>query len=223
MRARLLDVRLRHNLRRQVQPLAQVVETLGRQGVVVPLPAELGLEEAARGERLAGLDDEEVLGVDLAVLALEVLLRDEHALAEEVLVDLLAVGLGDQPVNAVSILRNGMACWILVLLTSWRVSKNGLVEVDVVYSEVIFDALQLEEVRAGGKLLLASALGASRSFSPPQACNTWRTTLEFAHSTSSTTDDTTNDSTPSAHSVKIGRPVCYNTSDPKQDAEDSLN
>ena len=40
----------------------------------------------------------EVLRVDLAVLGeIEVLLRDEHALAEEVLVDLLAVGLGDEP------------------------------------------------------------------------------------------------------------------------------
>lgn len=40
----------------------------------------------------------EVLGVNLVVLGLvEVLLRDEHTLAEEVLVDLLAVGLGNQP------------------------------------------------------------------------------------------------------------------------------
>lgn len=40
----------------------------------------------------------EVLGVNLAVLGLvEVLLGDEHTLTEEVLVDRLAVGLGDQP------------------------------------------------------------------------------------------------------------------------------
>lgn len=40
----------------------------------------------------------EVLGINLVVLGLvEVLLRDEHTLAEEVLVDLLAVGLGNQP------------------------------------------------------------------------------------------------------------------------------
>jgi hypothetical protein len=46
-----------------------------------------------------------VLGVNLAVLGLvEVLFRDEHALLEEVLVDELAVSLGNQPVNiAVSI------------------------------------------------------------------------------------------------------------------------
>lgn len=100
MRALLLDVRLGHDLGGQVQPFAQVVEAFGGQGVVVPLPAELGLEVAARGQRLAGLDDEEVLGVDLAVLGLEVLFGDEHALAEEVLVDLLAVRFGDQPGRA---------------------------------------------------------------------------------------------------------------------------
>ena len=39
-----------------------------------------------------------VLGVNVAVLGLvEVLLGDEHTLAEEVLVNRLAVGLGDQP------------------------------------------------------------------------------------------------------------------------------
>ena len=40
-----------------MEPFAQVVETLGRQGVVIPLPGKLGLEVAARGERLAGFDD----------------------------------------------------------------------------------------------------------------------------------------------------------------------
>ena len=40
----------------------------------------------------------EVLGVNLAVLWLvEVLLGDENTLTEEVLVDLLAIGLGNQP------------------------------------------------------------------------------------------------------------------------------
>lgn len=40
----------------------------------------------------------EVLGVNLAVLGqVEVLLGDEHTLTEEVLVDRLAVGLGNQP------------------------------------------------------------------------------------------------------------------------------
>lgn len=86
--------------------------------VVVPLPGELGLEVTARGQRLAGLDDIEVLGVNVAVLGLvEVLLCDENTLcacnqytvdgdssggkkteltAEEVLVNELTVGLGNQ-------------------------------------------------------------------------------------------------------------------------------
>ena len=57
VRALLLDVRRGHDLGGQVQPFAQVVETLGREGVVVPLPGELRLEVAARGEGLAGFDD----------------------------------------------------------------------------------------------------------------------------------------------------------------------
>jgi hypothetical protein len=49
--------------------------------VVVPLPGELGLEVTARGQRLASLDDIEVLGVNVAVLGLvEVLLCDENTL-----------------------------------------------------------------------------------------------------------------------------------------------
>ena len=47
----------------------------------------------------------EVLGVDLAMLGqVEVFLRDQHSFAEDVLVDLLAVFLGDQPdQNVISI------------------------------------------------------------------------------------------------------------------------
>ena len=83
-----LDVRSGNNLGGQVQPLAEVVETLGGQGVVVPLPGELGLDIAAGGERLARLDDEQVLGVDLGVLGqVELLGSDEHALTEEVLLE----------------------------------------------------------------------------------------------------------------------------------------
>ena len=45
----------------------------------------------------------EVLCVDLAVLWLvEVLLGDENTLTEEVLVDLLAIGLGDEPKKLIS-------------------------------------------------------------------------------------------------------------------------
>lgn len=57
MRTLLLDVRGGHDLGGQVQPLAQVVETLGRQRVVVPLPRELRAQVAARGQGLGGFDD----------------------------------------------------------------------------------------------------------------------------------------------------------------------
>lgn len=145
MGALLLNVGLRNDLSRKVQPLAKVVETLGGEGVVVPLPGELGLEVAAGGQGLASLDDllgrfvrvvsrtlrfakssiaetyVEVLGVNLAVLGqVEVLLGDEHTLAEEVLVDRLAVGLGDQP-GALSVLVIRMLyIGIEVLLTFWQ-------------------------------------------------------------------------------------------------------
>ena len=47
---------------------------------------------------LAGLNDVQVLGVNVVVLwKVEVLLGDEDTLTEEVLVDLLAVGLWDEP------------------------------------------------------------------------------------------------------------------------------
>ena len=47
---------------------------------------------------MAGFDDIEVLGVDVVVLwEVVVLLCDEHALTEEVLVDLLSVCLRNKP------------------------------------------------------------------------------------------------------------------------------
>ena len=55
--ALLLDVGGGHDLGGEVEPLAQVVEAFGGEGVVVPLPGELRLEVAARGEGLAGFDD----------------------------------------------------------------------------------------------------------------------------------------------------------------------
>lgn len=82
----LLDVGGGDDLGGEVQPLAKVVETLGGKGVVVVLPGELGLDVAAGGQGLQGLDDVEVLGVDVGVLGkVVVLLRDHHALTEEVL------------------------------------------------------------------------------------------------------------------------------------------
>jgi hypothetical protein len=56
--ALLLDVGGGNNLGGEVKPFAQVVETLGRQGVVVVLPRELGLDVAAGGKGLASLNDE---------------------------------------------------------------------------------------------------------------------------------------------------------------------
>lgn len=45
----------------------------------------------------------EVLGVNVTVLAFKVLLRDENTLAEEVLVNLLALALGDKHVGGVCV------------------------------------------------------------------------------------------------------------------------
>ena len=82
----MLLVRLRDNFRGEVEPFAEVVETLGGEGVVVVLPGELSLDVAAGVQGLEGLDDEEVLGVDIGVLGkVEVLLCDEYTLTEEVL------------------------------------------------------------------------------------------------------------------------------------------
>jgi hypothetical protein len=58
----------------------------------------LGLNIAARGEGLAGLDNVEILGIDVVVLwEVVILLCDENALSEQILVDLLAVCLWNKP------------------------------------------------------------------------------------------------------------------------------
>jgi hypothetical protein len=57
VRALLLDVGCWDNLGGEMKPLSEVVEAFRREGVVVPLPRELGLEVAAGGQGLAGLDD----------------------------------------------------------------------------------------------------------------------------------------------------------------------
>jgi hypothetical protein len=79
--ALLLDVGLGDDLGGEVEPLAEVVKALSGEGVVVPLPGELGLEVTTGGQGLASLDDIEVLGVNVTVLGLvEVLLCDENTL-----------------------------------------------------------------------------------------------------------------------------------------------
>jgi len=48
---------LGNDLRWEVEPFTEVVESLRGEGVVVPLPRELGLYVAAGAERLHRLDD----------------------------------------------------------------------------------------------------------------------------------------------------------------------
>jgi len=45
-----------HDLSGEMEPFAEVVEALWGEGVVIPLPGELGFEVAAGGEGLAGFD-----------------------------------------------------------------------------------------------------------------------------------------------------------------------
>ena len=118
----LLDVGSRNDLSGKVQPFPEVIETLRSESVVVVLPRELSLDVAAGGERLACLDNVEVLGVNVVVLwKVVVLLCNEDTLSEEVLVDLLAVCLWNKP-GIISLLSNSTLR--SVYLTSWRLS-NG--------------------------------------------------------------------------------------------------
>lgn len=94
-----LDVCSWDNLSGKVKPFAEVVETLWGEGVVVVLPRELSLDKSTGGQRLTGLDNVKVAGIDLWVLVFVLLLCDKYALTEQVLVDLLAVSLWDKPVN----------------------------------------------------------------------------------------------------------------------------
>ena len=71
---------MNHN-REKNAPLAEVVNALGGEDVVVPLPRELGLHEALGGEALHGLDDLEVGDIKILVLRrVEVLLGDQNTL-----------------------------------------------------------------------------------------------------------------------------------------------
>lgn len=77
----------------------------------------MSLDVAARGERLAGLDDEEILGVDFVMLGqIVVLLCDKYALAKQILVNLLPVCLGNEPTQRSIGLRWSIGRY----LTSWR-------------------------------------------------------------------------------------------------------
>jgi hypothetical protein len=78
-----LHVSLGNDLRWDVEELSEVGETLVGEGVVVPLPRELGLDESLGGQGLHGLDDLEVSDGDVGVLgSVEVLGSDEDTLLE---------------------------------------------------------------------------------------------------------------------------------------------
>ena len=81
-RALLLDVGLGNDLGREVEPFAEVVETLRGEGVVVVEPRELGLDVASRVQGLHRLDDLEVgdLGEVRVRRKVEVLLSNENSL-----------------------------------------------------------------------------------------------------------------------------------------------
>lgn len=62
-------------------PFAEVVEALIGEGVVVPLPRELGLDESPGRQALHGLDDLQVDDIEVLVLwCVEVLLGDKNTL-----------------------------------------------------------------------------------------------------------------------------------------------
>lgn len=85
-----LDESAGNNLGGQVQVLAEVLNSLVGEVVVIVLPREAGGDVSARGHALQRLDDVKVGHVNVLVLGgVEVLLRHHDSLLEEVLVDLL--------------------------------------------------------------------------------------------------------------------------------------
>lgn len=57
MGALLFDVGCGNDLGGEMEPFTEIIKAFGSEGVVVPLPGELGLEVAARGEGLTRFDD----------------------------------------------------------------------------------------------------------------------------------------------------------------------
>jgi hypothetical protein len=84
-------VGLGNNLGGEVEPFTEVGETLVGEGVVVPLPRELSLDESLGSEGLHALDNLEVSdGGEVRVGGeVEVLGSDKDTLLEESLVDLV--------------------------------------------------------------------------------------------------------------------------------------
>ncbi|KAH3665616.1 hypothetical protein OGAPHI_003804 [Ogataea philodendri] len=60
--------------------LSKVVDTFVSESVVVVLPRELGLDVSLGGQGLHGLDNVQVLGIDVIVLDFKVLLSDQDTL-----------------------------------------------------------------------------------------------------------------------------------------------
>jgi hypothetical protein len=86
----------------------------------------LSLDVTTGSKRLASLNDVKVLGVNVVVLwKVVVLLRDEDTLTEEVLVDLLAVCLWDEPGES----QYSVYMWrfnvVLIRHTCWRLIVVG--------------------------------------------------------------------------------------------------
>lgn len=76
----------------------------------------MSLYIATGGERLASLNNIQILGVNVVVLGeIVVLLCDENTLTEEVLVDLLSVCLWNEPVLVLVTLVNGKGLELYIL------------------------------------------------------------------------------------------------------------
>lgn len=81
-----------------VKPFSEVIDSLVGQGVVVVQPRELSLDVSLRRERLADLDDLKVRNVRQfqGSGSIEVLLRHEDTILEQLLVNLSSVLLWHQ-------------------------------------------------------------------------------------------------------------------------------
>lgn len=83
-----------------MQIFLQIFNTFVRQGIIIVLPRELGLDVAARGERLHGFDDLEVGYFHVGVVSsIVVLLGDKDTIFEEVLVDGATMLLRDEHIR----------------------------------------------------------------------------------------------------------------------------
>jgi hypothetical protein len=141
VRSLLLDVSRGDNLSGKVEPFPEVVETFRCESIVVILPRELGLDIATGGKRLAGLDNVEILGIDVVVLwEIVVFLRDEYTLAEEVLVDLLSVCLWNQPremkLEANSISIDNVHTWLRLMLEVGEMCRGKVADDDFRISKI---------------------------------------------------------------------------------------